>query len=87
MKISIPTAAAAAAMLPGAALAQEAAVSFDQKVNDVFAGSTGWFVNLILHRCPALRSHGSCCGWLSAHQSLRFISALFRYAPSGTRSA
>lgn len=52
MKISIPTVAAAAAMLPGAALAQEAAVSFDQKVNDVFAGSTGWFVNLIFAPLP-----------------------------------
>lgn len=43
--------AAAALSLPSIATAQEA-VSFDQKVNDVFAGSTGWFVNLIFMNLP-----------------------------------
>ncbi len=40
-----------------AALAQEAAeesaaVGFDQQVNDIFAASTGWFVNLIFANLP-----------------------------------
>ncbi|MEP2027219.1 MAG: alanine/glycine:cation symporter family protein [Paracoccaceae bacterium] len=52
MKLSIPAAIAAITTLPGAALAQEAAVSFDQKVNDVFASSTGWFVSLIFAPLP-----------------------------------
>jgi AGCS family alanine or glycine:cation symporter len=34
------------------ALAQDAAVPFDQRVNDVFAGSTGWFVSLIFAPLP-----------------------------------
>ncbi len=37
--------------LPTLAAAQEAA-SFDQRVNDIFAGSTGWFVNLIFMNLP-----------------------------------
>ena len=43
--------AAAALCIPTMAAAQEA-VSFDQKVNDIFAGSTGWFVNLIFAPLP-----------------------------------
>ena len=43
--------AAAALSLPTLAAAQDA-VSFDQKVNDVFASSTGWFVNLIFMSLP-----------------------------------
>ncbi|GAA6174162.1 alanine/glycine:cation symporter family protein [Sulfitobacter pacificus] len=42
---------ATALSLPTLAAAQEA-VSFEQKVNDVFAGSTGWFVNLIFMSLP-----------------------------------
>ena len=37
--------------LPTLAAAQDA-VSFDQKVNDVFASSTGWFVNMIFAPLP-----------------------------------
>ncbi|TMM51157.1 alanine/glycine:cation symporter family protein [Sulfitobacter sabulilitoris] len=44
-------AATAALFVPTAAAAQDA-VSFDQKVNDIFAGSTGWFVNLIFAPLP-----------------------------------
>ena len=43
--------AATALSLPTVAAAQEA-VSFDQRVNDIFAGSTGWFVNLIFMNLP-----------------------------------
>ncbi|MCX7560369.1 alanine/glycine:cation symporter family protein [Sulfitobacter sp. F26204] len=43
--------AATALSLPTLAAAQEA-VSFDQRVNDVFASSTGWFVNLIFMNLP-----------------------------------
>jgi len=43
--------AATALSLPTLAAAQEA-VSFDQRVNDIFAGSTGWFVNLIFMNLP-----------------------------------
>ncbi|MGC1506098.1 MAG: alanine/glycine:cation symporter family protein [Sulfitobacter sp.] len=43
--------AAAALSLPTLAAAQEA-VSFDQRVNDIFASSTGWFVNLIFMSLP-----------------------------------
>lgn len=52
MKFSISALATAATLLPGAALAQEAAVSFDQRVNEVFANSTGWFVSLIFAPLP-----------------------------------
>ncbi|KIN74897.1 alanine/glycine:cation symporter family protein [Sulfitobacter guttiformis] len=44
-------AAATAISLPTLAAAQEA-VSIDQRVNDIFAGSTGWFVNLIFMNLP-----------------------------------
>ena len=44
-------AGASAALLPVAAHAQEA-MTFDQRVNDVFASSTGWFVNLIFAPLP-----------------------------------
>ena len=44
-------ATATALSLPTLAAAQEAA-SFDQRVNDIFAGSTGWFVNLIFMNLP-----------------------------------
>ncbi len=43
--------AAAALSLPTMAAAQEAG-SMDQKINDIFAGSTGWFVNLIFAPIP-----------------------------------
>jgi AGCS family alanine or glycine:cation symporter len=43
--------AAAALSVPTLAAAQEA-VSMDQRVNDIFAGSTGWFVNLIFMNLP-----------------------------------
>ncbi len=36
----------------GGAAAQEAAMTFDEKVNSVFASSTGWFVNLIFAPLP-----------------------------------
>ncbi|SFP16150.1 alanine/glycine:cation symporter family protein [Tranquillimonas alkanivorans] len=52
MKYLSRGAAAAACLLPLPALAQEAAVSFDQRVNDVFAASTGWFVSLIFAPIP-----------------------------------
>jgi AGCS family alanine or glycine:cation symporter len=52
MKHLVPAVATAAALLPGAGLAQDTAVSFDQRVNDIFAGSTGWFVNLIFAPLP-----------------------------------
>ncbi len=42
---------ATALSLPSLAAAQEA-VSFDQRVNDIFASSTGWFVNLIFMNLP-----------------------------------
>ena len=53
MKNFIPTGllAAMVASLPSLAAAQEA-VSFDQRVNDIFAGSTGWFVSLIFMNLP-----------------------------------
>ncbi|MGJ8628081.1 MAG: alanine/glycine:cation symporter family protein [Sulfitobacter sp.] len=44
-------AAAAALMIPSMVAAQEA-VSMDQKINNLFAGSTGWFVNLIFAPLP-----------------------------------
>lgn len=44
-------ATATALSLPTLAAAQDA-VSLDQKVNDIFAGSTGWFVNLIFMNLP-----------------------------------
>ncbi|MGC1497157.1 MAG: alanine/glycine:cation symporter family protein [Sulfitobacter sp.] len=43
--------AAAALSIPTIAAAQEAG-SMDQKINDLFAGSTGWFVNLIFAPLP-----------------------------------
>ena len=43
--------AAAASALPMVASAQEA-VGMDQRINDIFAGSTGWFVNLIFMSLP-----------------------------------
>ncbi|SFD50813.1 alanine or glycine:cation symporter, AGCS family [Sulfitobacter brevis] len=43
--------AAACASIPNFAVAQEA-VGIDQRVNDIFAGSTGWFVNLIFAPLP-----------------------------------
>ena len=49
-RYATPGAAALLAMpcaLPAFAQETVEAVSFDQRVNDVFAGSTGWFVNLI----------------------------------------
>ena len=52
MKRFIQTGMAAAALsVPTFAAAQEA-VSLDQKINDLFAGSTGWFVNLIFAPLP-----------------------------------
>jgi|TARA_B110000879_G_scaffold198521_1_gene270330 AGCS family alanine or glycine:cation symporter len=44
-------ATATALSLPTLAAAQDA-VSLDPKVNDIFAGSTGWFVNLIFMNLP-----------------------------------
>ncbi len=44
--------AAGLLLAPAAALAQEAAPTIDQRVNDIFAGSTGWFVNLIFAPLP-----------------------------------
>jgi AGCS family alanine or glycine:cation symporter len=44
-------ATATALSLPTLAAAQDA-VSIDQRVNDIFAGSTGWFVNLIFMNLP-----------------------------------
>ncbi|MEM7643578.1 MAG: alanine:cation symporter family protein, partial [Pseudomonadota bacterium] len=43
-----------AVLLAMPAVAQEAAeaVSLDQRVNDIFAGSTGWFVSLIFAPLP-----------------------------------
>ena len=51
MKYSIPTLATAAALFPGVTLAQDA-TSFDARVNEIFANSTGWFVNLIFAPLP-----------------------------------
>ncbi|THH34367.1 alanine:cation symporter family protein [Aliishimia ponticola] len=52
MKRSIASTAAFATLaLSGAAHAQEAA-SLDQRVNEIFANSTGWFVNLIFSPLP-----------------------------------
>ncbi|WP_433989693.1 Amino-acid carrier protein AlsT (plasmid) [Pseudoseohaeicola sp. NH-UV-7] len=51
MKYSIPTLATAAALFPGVTLAQDA-ISFDARVNEIFANSTGWFVNLIFAPLP-----------------------------------
>ena len=42
----------AAVVMPTLAFAQEQAPSFDQQVNDVFAGATGWFVALIFAPLP-----------------------------------
>lgn len=39
-------------LMPTLAFAQEQAVSFDQQVNDIFAGATGWFVALIFAPLP-----------------------------------
>ncbi len=50
MKKQFLTAAMLAAMTPAAAFAQE--MSFDDKVNEVFANSTGWFVSLIFSNLP-----------------------------------
>jgi len=41
-----------ALMTPGVLRAQEAAVSLDQRINDIFAGSTGWFVSFIFSSLP-----------------------------------
>jgi len=41
-----------AAMMASPALAQEAAASLDQRVNDAFASSTGWFVSFIFAPIP-----------------------------------
>ncbi|AXI53692.1 sodium:alanine symporter [Sulfitobacter sp. JL08] len=51
MKYSIPTLATAVALFPGVTLAQDA-ISFDARVNEIFANSTGWFVNLIFAPLP-----------------------------------
>jgi AGCS family alanine or glycine:cation symporter len=48
-KLWLATATAAMAASP---LAAQEAVSLDQKVNDIFAASTGWFVNLIFMKLP-----------------------------------
>ncbi|UWR22042.1 sodium:alanine symporter family protein [Sulfitobacter sp. S190] len=50
-RFTLPGLAAAATVLPTLAAAQEAA-NFDQRVNDIFASSTGWFVNLIFMNLP-----------------------------------
>jgi len=42
----------AGALAAGAAVAQEATVSFDEQVNSIFAASTGWFVSLIFAPLP-----------------------------------
>ncbi|MBO6825570.1 MAG: alanine:cation symporter family protein [Sneathiella sp.] len=39
-------------LIPSIALAQAEAGSFDQKVNEIFASSTGWFVSLIFAPLP-----------------------------------
>ena len=49
---------AGALALAGGAAAQEAAMTFDEQVNSIFASSTGWFVNLIFAPLP-FRSSGS----------------------------
>jgi len=53
MKKFLTTGAGAAAVsaLPMVAAAQET-VGMDQRINDIFAGSTGWFVNLIFMSLP-----------------------------------
>ena len=43
---------AGALALAGGAAAQEAAMTFDEQVNSIFASSTGWFVNLIFAPLP-----------------------------------
>ena len=50
--LTLKGAIAAAMLLPTLAAAQTEAVSFDQKVNEIFANSTGWFVNLIFAPLP-----------------------------------
>ncbi|WP_417209315.1 alanine/glycine:cation symporter family protein [Antarctobacter sp.] len=52
-------AALAPILLAGAASAQE--TSIDQKVNDIFAGATGWFVNFIFSPFP-----GTSFPWIVA---------------------
>nr|WP_323767276.1 alanine/glycine:cation symporter family protein [Antarctobacter sp.] len=52
-------AALAPTLMAGAAAAQEA--SIDQKVNDIFAGATGWFVNFIFSPFP-----GTSFPWIVA---------------------
>jgi AGCS family alanine or glycine:cation symporter len=56
--------AAAGAMFAGtAAVAQYQAMSLDDKVNQIFADSTGWFVNLIFSNFPGT-SFPWIVGWL-----------------------
>ena len=43
--------AGAASVFPVLASAQDA-IGMDQRINDIFAGSTGWFVNLIFMSLP-----------------------------------
>ncbi|MCB1312769.1 MAG: sodium:alanine symporter family protein, partial [Sedimentitalea sp.] len=50
--LTLKGAIAAAMLLPTLAAAQTEAVSFDAKVNEIFANSTGWFVNLIFAPLP-----------------------------------
>lgn len=54
--------AASALSLPTLAAAQEA-VSFDQRINDIFASSTGWFVNLIFMNLP-FEINGAAFPWI-----------------------
>ena len=61
----IPIVSGALALMAaaGAAMAQEAG-SFDAKVNDIFASSTGWFVNLIFAPLPGTGGFPWIVVWL-----------------------
>ena len=59
--ISAALAAAGLALAGAPAFAQEQAMSLDDKVNQVFADSTGWFVSLIFSNFP-----GTSFPWIVA---------------------
>ncbi len=58
---SAALAAAGLALMSAPAFAQEQAASLDEKVNQIFASSTGWFVNLIFSNFP-----GTTFPWIVA---------------------
>ncbi|MGX0878720.1 AGCS family alanine or glycine:cation symporter [Roseovarius sp. MBR-154] len=58
---SAALAAAGLALMSAPAFAQEQAASLDDKVNQIFASSTGWFVNLIFSNFP-----GTTFPWIVA---------------------